>query len=187
MTAPSSIAAFPALPPSNLIVEPPAHPLPTPQDIQTPDSIIAASIFATNPQVLPPTPTIIGNAQKEAAPITETIHAAETTRLVEVHETEAIPEEVEGWLQKLNQAGDINLANPITHDGDILLANTEAQVVKEKLVLPLSQTQVKLGLTNKVSDSARWLAEWCVRLVKMIKDGVKYAPETVNESSDKQT
>lgn len=191
MSAPSPIPAFPIPPAANLVVVPEAHPLPAapslasaPLDTNTPDSLIAASIFAGNPQSAPPVPTIIGNSQKESAPISEPIQSHEHTPLVEIHETENIPEEVEGWLQKLNQAGDINLKNPITHDGDILLANTEAQVVKEKLVLPLSEAGVTTGLKSSVSDSARWLAEWCVRLVKMIKDGVKYAPETVNRPPD---
>lgn len=193
MSAPSPIVAFPSPPTSNLIMDPSlstASPQPqTPQDTQTPDTLIATSMLAGNSQTPPPVPTAapIGLPQKESAPVSESNRSMETTPIVEVHETEAIPEEVEGWLQKLNQAGDINLKNPITHDGDVLLANTEAQVVKEKLVLPLSETGVQLGLKSKVSDSARWLAEWCVRLVKMIKDGVKYAPETVNGPSDKQT
>ena len=193
MSAPTLVTAFPTPPSSNLVTDPPAHPLPMstpptdiPTDTQIPDSIIASTILSNAPISPPPTssPTM-GNPQKEAAPVSENHTPPETAPLIELHETEAIPEEVEGWLQKLNQAGDINLQQPITHDGDIMLANTEAQVVKEKLVLPLSESGVNAGLKNKVTDSARWLAEWCVRLVKMIKDGVKYAPETVTNPPKK--
>jgi hypothetical protein len=191
MSALSPTSPFPIPPAVNLVAASSAQPLPdsarplTPPDSQAADSLIVNSIFASNPQPATATPPMVGNSQKEVAPVSEPARAQEVAPLVEVHETEHIPEEVEGWLQKLNQAGDINLQHPITHDGDILLANTEAQVVKEKLVLPLSETGVKLGLTSKVSDSARWLAEWCVRLVKMIKDGVKYAPEAVNQPRNK--
>lgn len=195
MSAPSLIPAFPALPIANTVATAPAQPQPQPQptitpltstmgDTQIPDSLIATSIFVSSPPPPIQNPTV-GQVHKESAPISEPTQTQETAPLIEIHETEKIPEEVEGWLQKLNQAGDINLHNPITHDGDVLLANTEAQVVKEKLVLPLSESGIKSGLKSKVSDSARWLAEWCVRLVKMIKDGVKYAPEPVNGSSDK--
>lgn len=192
MSAPTFVPAFPSPPASNLVTNPPSHPLPSapppvdiPIDTQIADSIIASTIASTIPPPPSPLPTSVGNLQKEAAPVSESSLPPETAPLIELHETEAIPEEVEGWLQKLNQAGDINLHQPITHDGDIMLANTEAQVVKEKLVLPLSESGVNAGLKNKVSDSARWLAEWCVRLVKMIKDGVKYAPETVTNPPEK--
>ena len=171
-TAPSSLVPFPHLPVTNTVIS-----------SAEPDQIIAASLLGQTPPPPPPTSPTMGSTQKESLPPTEPLQPTETTPLVEVQETEKIPEEVEGWLQKLNQAGDIKLQNPVTHDGDILLADTEAQVVKEKLVLPLSQSDVQLGLTAKVNDSARWLAEWCVRLVKMIKDGVKYAPEPINQSN----
>ncbi len=127
----------------------------TPQPIQTPTAPISAP-------------------NKEGAPIPQ---PTEATPLIELKETEKLPEEVEGWLQKLDQAGEITLPEPITHDGDVLLASTEAQVVKEKLVLPVTQTGLQQGLKSTVTTSARWLAEWCVRLIKVMRGEVKYAPQ----------
>lgn len=182
MTASTPILAFPTPPSSNLVVSPPSQPLPP--DISPSDSIIATSLLAATP-LASSSPSFVGTPHKETSPPSELPPPIETAPVVELHETENIPEEVEGWLGKLNQAGDINLTTPITHDGDILLANSEAQVVKEKLVLPLTETQVSFGLKHQVTDSARWLAEWCVRLVKMVKDGIKYAPEAVRPPPEK--
>ncbi len=140
------------------------------------DGLFAQSLAANVPpqqsQATPVTP--ISAPNKEGAPIPQ---PAEAAPLIELRETEKIPEEVEGWLQKLDQAGEITLPEPITHDGDVLLASTEAQVVKEKLVLPVTQTGLQQGLKSTVTTSARWLAEWCVRLIKVMRGEVKYAPE----------
>lgn len=168
MTAPILLSPFLPIPDANQVNNP-THP----------KTVLATAALGFTP---PPTSTPISPSHKESAPIQEKpTTQPESTRLVEVKENEPLPEEVEGWLQKLDQEGDIKLENPITHDGEVLLANSEAQIVKDKIVLPLSQSGVTQNLTYKVTDSARWLAEWCVRLIKMMKDRVKYAPETINQ------
>ena len=168
-STPNQINPFPIPPTSNLAIDPPSQP--------SIDSLIAQSLIADDLPTAPPIITnMVGSPNKEALPLTA---STEITHLVEIHETEPMPPEVEGWLQKLDAAGDIKLSQPITHDGEVLLANSEAQVIKEKIVLPLNQTGVQQGLTAKVTDSARWLAEWCMRLIKSMKNEVKYAPETV--------
>lgn len=140
---------------------------------QTLNSVIATSMAQT-PQDVSSMGGSVG--AKESQPIPK-FQQPEVTPIVEIQEQEKLPVEVEGYLQKLDQAGEITLKEPITHDGEVLLANSDAQVVKEKVVLPMTQSAVQQGMTAKVSDSARWLAEWCVRLIKMMKDGVKYAEE----------
>jgi hypothetical protein len=144
----------------------------TPPDPTPSEGLLAQSLAASTPPQ--PIQTPISAPNKEGAPIPQ---PAESAPLIELRETEKLPEEVEGWLQKLDQAGDITLPEPITHDGDVLLASTEAQVVKEKLVLPVTQTGLQVGLKSTVTTSARWLAEWCVRLIKVMRGDVKYAPE----------
>ena len=143
-----------------------------------PNSTIASATLGTlPPSSPPPVSTPISAPHKEAGPISEPNPIqSEAAPLVEIQEKE-LPPEVEGWLQKLDSEGDIKLDQPITHDGEVLLADTEAQVVKDRLVLPLSQSGVQSNLKARVTDSARWLAEWCVRLLKLMKDKVRYAEE----------
>lgn len=175
-TAPSTtITPFPDPPVAHLKAPVTSAAQPVPVNPAAIDALIAASL-APPPQSPPPQQPQGGSFNKEVVPPPQ---PAETTHLVEIQETEKIPEEVEGWLQKLNDAGEIKLPEPITHDGDVLLAGTEAQVVKEKLVLPMSQTSMNTGLKAKVTESARWLAEWCMRLVKLMNGNVKYSPEPV--------
>ena len=164
---PNQTPPFPSPPAHHLQVDPPAQP--------SIDSIIAQSLLADDtPIARPSSASVVGSSNIETA---QRRPSSEVTHLVELHEAEPLPPEVEGWLQKLDAAGDIKLPEPITHDGDILLANSEAQIVREKIVLPMNQTAVQQGLTAKVTDSARWLAEWCVKLMKSLKNEVKYAPE----------
>lgn len=159
----------------------PFPPIPTPNQA---DATLAVAAMAASQQSAPAA-SPVSLPHKEAAPLYQPETSPvipETTKLVEVNETEPLPEEVEGWLQKLDQEGDINLDKPLTHDGNLLLTNTEAQVVKEKIVLPMTQSAAQQGLTKKVTESARWLAEWCVRLIKVMHDKVKYAPEEIKST-----
>lgn len=180
MPAPTSLVPFPPIPESNRIATNQAF------SSAADHLIVQANLAQTQkPPISAPPPSPASGPHKEAAPISHQEMPPiipETAQLIEVREAEPLPEEVEGWLQKLDQEGDIHLDKPITHDGEILLADTEAQVVKEKIVLPLSQTGVQRGLSQKVTDSARWLAEWCIRLIKMMKDKVKYAPEQIKST-----
>lgn len=74
--------------------------------------------------------------------------------------------EIEGWLTKLEK-GDLYLSKPVVDDqtGQILVSSPAAK--KPKIILPLSKSQLVLGLTKKVTEAVRWLAEWCLRIIKM--------------------
>ena len=167
MSAPNGITPFPSIPTQN----------------QADATLAVAALAASQPSK--PVASPVSLPHKEAVPIYHAEVAPvipETTKLVEVRESEPLPAEVEGWLQKLDQEGDIRLDQPLTHDGEVLLSDTEAQVVKQKIILPMTQTSAQQGLTQKVTESARWLAEWCVRLIKIMKDRVKYAPEPIKSN-----
>jgi hypothetical protein len=43
------------------------------------------------------------------------------------------------------------------------------------IVLPLSEEEIEEGLHRKVRDSFRWLAEWCLKIVKMAHHKVRFA------------
>ena len=77
-----------------------------------------------------------------------------------------IPKEISGWLEKLEK-GDVYLAKPVVDDqtGQVLVTAPSAK--KAKIVLPLDKQKLIYGLTQKTSEAIRWLAEWCLRLIKM--------------------
>lgn len=185
MSAQNSVVSFPPIPENNRLVDQNSS---SSLNSSSSDHLLTAAALAQFQAVTSSSSSSstfpISHSNKEAAPplVSETSVVPEAAKLVEVRETEPLPAEVEGWLQKLDEEGDIRLDKPISHDGDVLLANSEAQVVKEKIILPMTQSALNQGLTQKVTDSARWLAEWCLRLIKMMKDKVKYAPEPIKSN-----
>ncbi|MCX6816682.1 MAG: hypothetical protein NTZ93_02375, partial [Candidatus Beckwithbacteria bacterium] len=82
--------------------------------------------------------------------------------------------EVEGWLEKLEKE-DTKLQQPVTDQttGQTVLDDSQQQKPGFKVVLPMTKDEVEKGLRHKIIDSVRWLAEWCIRMIKMF--GVKVA------------
>ena len=118
--------------------------------------------------VIPSTPAgkeraDVGGGTQEVTPITE------FTRNVDLEP------EVEGWLEKLEKE-DAQLKQPVVNQqtGQVVLDDAAQQQAGFKVVLPLTKDEVEKGLKHKVVDSLRWLAEWCLRLVKMFGNKVAY-------------
>jgi len=81
-----------------------------------------------------------------------------------------IPKEVAGWLEKVEKK-EIYLSSPVTDDqGQVLVASPTAQ--KPEIALPLSKSGLVVGLKKGVGEAIRWLAEWCLRLIKIYPDRV---------------
>lgn len=101
--------------------------------------------------------------KQEVTPITE------YTRQVDLEP------EVEGWLEKVEKE-DSQLQQPVADPasaGQVLLDNAQQQS-GFKAILPLTKDEVDKGLQHKVLDSVRWLAEWCIRMIKMFGNKVAY-------------
>ncbi len=72
-------------------------------------------------------------------------------------------------------------ATPPQDMGKIVSAQL-SQGTKPKIVLPLDQQQVTDGLHRGVAESVRWLAEWCVMMIKKYPGRVFYLPpEQLNQ------
>ena len=117
----------------------------------------------------PPPPPISGpKEQRELGPATE----PEQAPLTEYEEPEPEPE-VKNWMEKLEEGETVQLPQPVTDDFGQVLVQAAGQT-KPKIVLPLDETGLSIGLHQKVIDSVRWLAEWCVRVMKMATGRVFY-------------
>lgn len=82
------------------------------------------------------------------------------------------PAEVKEWVQEIKTAEEITLPQPVKDEfGEILLE--AASPIKPKIVLPLTKPKIKQGLHKKIAESIRWLAEWCLRLIKMFPDRIQ--------------
>lgn len=93
------------------------------------------------------------------------ISEQEIVPIVERREGEVKPE-VKDYLTKVETAAEIDLPQPVTDDqGQIVVDDVQPKKVVIKL--PLTEVEMKTKLHHKIVDSVRWLAEWCLRLVKI--------------------
>lgn len=80
--------------------------------------------------------------------------------------------ETQGYIEKVEK--EIELQKPILDDytNQVLLQSTANQ--NPVVTLPLTEEETRLGLHRQIWESIRWLAEWCVRRVKMLHGQVRY-------------
>ena len=109
------------------------------------------------------------------------IKAGERVPIVEVGEPKELPEEVEGWLERVER-GDVTQPQPVVHRGRTIVSPAAPQQVS--VTLPLTEDEVKKGLHHKLFESIRWMAEWCVRIAKKYHGKVAYTLRK-NEPFDK--
>mgnify|MGYP006298259247 CR=1 FL=1 len=95
--------------------------------------------------------------------------------------------ELDSLLEKVEKK-DLYLSKPVKDDqtGQVLVTSPSAQ--QQKIVLPLDKNDLSYGLKQKVDDAIRWLAEWCLKLIKMNPQGValqsNHDDRTNNQSTD---
>ncbi|MBU2592472.1 MAG: hypothetical protein ABH867_00185 [Patescibacteria group bacterium] len=90
-----------------------------------------------------------------------------------------ISKEVDTWLEKVEK-GDLYLSKPVTDDATGQVLVTAPSAKKPKIVLPLDRQQLLYGLSQKVTEAIRWLAEWCLRLIKMKPEQVKLKEDSTS-------
>ena len=80
--------------------------------------------------------------------------------------------EVAGYIEKGEK--DMEVAAPVMDDYTQQVLMSPAAPQNPTVTLPLTDDQVQLGLHQQVWASIRWLAEWCVRQIKMLGGRVRY-------------
>jgi hypothetical protein len=94
---------------------------------------------------------------------------AESAPIVEVREDHEIEPEVEKWVEKLKSGEEVQLPEPVTDDqGEIVVADASAQIIEDKIVLPISFEEMSQGKKQSVYNSGKWLAVWVERLKKIL-------------------
>ncbi|HNP89033.1 MAG: hypothetical protein BWY24_00208 [Microgenomates group bacterium ADurb.Bin219] len=113
---------------------------------------------------LPVTSSPAGSMSKEKEVLNSLFNEEEERFPVVEEKEKEIEKEVQPYIEKIEK--EIYLAKPITDDyGQTLVTAPSAQPTQ--IVLPISEATFLFGLKQKVSESVRWLAEWCRRLIKM--------------------
>lgn len=122
----------------------------------------------------PPTPPATTGQPVGGKERVDAFGKQEETPMTEYTRKVDLEPEVEGWLEKLEKE-DSRLQQPVVDDkGKIILDDAAKQKKGFKVVLPLTKDEVDKGLHHKVIDSIRWLAEWCIRMIKMFGSKVAY-------------
>lgn len=90
---------------------------------------------------------------------------SETEKYPVIGEVEPkLDKEVVPLIEKIEK--DISLSKPINDNyGQPLISPPASQ--NPKITLPVTKATYSLGLTQKITDSVRWLAEWCLRIIKI--------------------
>lgn len=96
---------------------------------------------------------------------------AEVVELPESPELEVKPD-LNGYIENIEKAAEDAPLVVDDYTGQILL--NPAQQTPKTIVLPLTEAQVSEGLQHQVWESVRWLAEWCVRQMKLVQGQVKF-------------
>jgi len=119
----------------------------------------------------PAEPAPLPTAPPEAKETGTAVFKEAEPRVVEKREF-VVPQEVKNWV-KVEKKEEITLPQPIKDEyGQILMKS--AQPDPAKIFLPLTQDQTKLALKKKITESVRWLAEWCLRILKMFPKRASY-------------
>jgi len=107
----------------------------------------------------------------------ERVGVQEVTPMTEYTKKVDLEPEVESWLEKIEKE-DSKLNDPVVDDkGQVVLDDAVDQKKKDgkfKVILPLTKEEVDKGLHRRVVDSVRWLAEWCIKTMKMFHGKVAY-------------
>ena len=89
------------------------------------------------------------------------------TAVEEVPENPELEPEVEGYIEKVEK--DPELMKKMADDYVKTVGLQSANPQNPKVQIPLTDDQIKDGLHHKVWEAVRWLAEWCLRQIKVIR------------------
>jgi len=87
-----------------------------------------------------------------------------------------VAKELEPLVQKIEK--EIYLSKPVIDDyGQPLVSSPSPQ--NPQITLPVTKSVYNFGLTKKISESVRWLAEWCLRIIKIFGTRAEFREEKV--------
>jgi hypothetical protein len=92
--------------------------------------------------------------------------------VMEIPTEPEVEKKLEGYIEKVEKAGEIQQVVVDDYTQQVLMNPVAGQ--GKKITLPLTEEQVQLGLHQQVWAGIRWLAEWCVRQIKMLAGRAEY-------------
>ena len=95
------------------------------------------------------------------------------SQVIEVEKSAEIPPEVESWMEKVEHH-EVKAPNQVVVADQTAQMPTGDYAAQPVIVLPATQQAVKTGMKKGVQDSIRWLAEWCIKMMKKFHGLVVY-------------
>lgn len=92
---------------------------------------------------------------------------------IETEKNAEIPPELASWMEKV-ETHQVQPPQQVVVADQTATNLTGNYVAQPVIVLPLSQQKVQQGTKKSVVDSMRWLAEWCIRIIKKFHGKVVY-------------
>lgn len=100
-------------------------------------------------------------------------------------------QEIQGYIEKVEHHTEVKQpqsqpqqptqqpSNKVPVDMGKVVADQFSHTSKPKITLPIDQGGIQAGMKSDVSNGFKWLAEWCVMMIKKYPGRVFYmTPET---------
>jgi hypothetical protein len=197
----ASLDQTPSVPEANTLpVTPPDLPLPAVESVAFPTQAVmpqtttmddnsrdtsqadaAASVavpvvqaVATQAPVPQAPPAPVGSAADKERVVGSALKS-EHLQAPEVREAHEVEPDVESWLEKKEEAGEIKIPEAIKDEhGAVVLDNAPATAMHDQVVVPMSHQAMLTNKKRPIEDAAKWLAFWVERIAKMLGNRVKF-------------
>lgn len=85
-----------------------------------------------------------------------------------IHDHVEMDGELEGYIERVEKAGELHQQQaPMDDQGQPLVQHSDPVALpNDAVVLPLTQEEFESGMQENLFTSARWLAEWCLLMIK---------------------
>lgn len=151
----------------------------TTSDTTASDATIATSVMQSAQAYDPLNPSHpvgksgIGAKETAAKGLDALVAEVPGAQVVETEKSAEVPPEVESWIEKVQH-------HEIQAPHEVVVADKTTQQLTGNyasdpvIVLPVTQQGMQTGITKSVTESARWLVEWCTRIIKKFHGMVVY-------------
>lgn len=95
--------------------------------------------------------------------------------VVEVSKGPEVSQEVKSYIEKVETEAESS--QPIVIGGNNVRIPPSQPKPRPSIILPLTPSQYAQGTKASVVDSIRWLAVWCLRLLKIYGPRATFRPE----------
>lgn len=153
------------------------------QPTTTADAVVTSSVLQAAQTYNPLNPPYgggkggVGVKERVSTNLDTIIQEVPGAQVIETEKTAEIPPEVESWMEKVDHH-DIAAPKEVVVADQTSAQPTGHYAAEPVIILPISHQKVQTGMKKSVTESIRWLAEWCLRVIKKFHGMVVYREES---------